>query len=317
MPEHAYRACPHCGTHNRHYMLVCTRCTRSLQGVALVGTPPPGSEIRASSDRLLRITLGALALLAAATVVVLLSRLLRTGAVEGRAAAADGVDRSRPPSPPAAAPPGAWETLEERWAERPPIPAPSASPSAAVPATPVASASAPVATPVASVSPAVALTTAPSIAPAAPPPAVPAPAVPSPATATAAAAVEGLDPPPGPRPRATPRARPATSEAEPADDVGDDEAEPPTDRAGPLTDPAIDPDRAKSERRAALRRAEDRLQRLEGRAEELRDRIAEEDGFAETGQSDSRLELAKVLRRIEQAEREVIRAEWALRAVEP
>jgi predicted component of type VI protein secretion system len=287
MPEHAYRACPHCGTHNRHYMFVCTRCTRSLQDVALVGTPPPGSEIGGSSDRLLRITLGALALLAAATVAVLLSRLLASGAVEGRAAAASAADAEVRPRGPSPVPPvarGAWETLEERWAERPAIPAPSTSPAAAPP-TPGASARAPAATPA---------TTPP--APVAPPssPAAPPPTAPVPVTAPAPAAVEPRDPAAEDGPRRAPRARAAA--AEPAEDVGD-------------------PERVRSERRAALRRAEQGLQRLERRAEELRERMREQ--HAEPEEQDARRqELATVLRRVEQAEREVIRAEWALSEVE-
>jgi hypothetical protein len=283
MAEHAYRACPQCGTHNRHYMLVCTRCARSLESVALVGTPPPGWEAGASSGRLLRITLAALALLAAATLAVLLSRLLRSGAVEGRAAASTAAvsEPGAVLSPRPATPAGAWETLEERWAERPLIPSPPASatpsPAAVSPTTPVFSTSPPPATaPLVNAPPAAPVTLA---------------AVPAAAGPSTFAAPEGPEPRPW-RPPVARRVPPVAHESAPARDEDTD-----------------DPARA----RAALRHAEERLKRLERQAEELR---AARDGDAFGQPEEQAARLARVLRRIEQAEREVIRAEWALRDAE-
>jgi len=77
MGEGAFRACPVCGTRNRHYMMVCTRCARSLEGVALVGTPPPGSVEIVRPGRVGRVLFGLLMLAAAAATVLLLSRVLQ------------------------------------------------------------------------------------------------------------------------------------------------------------------------------------------------------------------------------------------------
>jgi hypothetical protein len=258
MSSEAYRACPLCGTRNRHYMLVCTRCGRSLQRVALVGSPPPGAPLLAAPGRAARIGLGVLALAALAAAAFLLSRLLRSGAIEGQAAAASA---ARPSPPVSARPPGAWETLEERWAERPPLPRAAATPLAPAPSPP--STAAPVA-----------VVATPSPPP--PPPVLPPPSPPARLVRREAAPVP---------PRPTPQA-PAEGERDPA----------------PL--------------RAALRQAEERLRDLERRADDLRERAKEAAGDDPAGEERLRLERAAILRQLERAEREVVRAEWALREVE-
>ena len=242
----AYRACPLCGTRNTYYMLVCRHCGRSLRRVALVGTPPTGTVRDETVGRGVRRVLGAVALLAAAAAVAVAVRFLRTAPFEGAAAAAAPV--RKPISDPAA-----WETLEQRLAQLPPVPTPSA--------LPVASAAPPPSAPPATVPPT-------TLAPATPPPAAP----------------------PPPRPRATAPARDAKAEERLERDV-------------------------RTARRAALRQAEDRVRTLERRASALRERLREDELG---GEERVRLEdeLASASLQLEDAERELIRAEWALRAVE-
>jgi hypothetical protein len=122
------------------------------------------------------------------------------------------------------------------------------------------------------------------------PPLSPGPA----ATATPNAGAGPVVAVPTPRPRrAAPAASPEAGAAAAERDAGD----------------------ARSARRSALRRAEERVRSLERRRSSLRDDLGDEEITAGDRQ---RLEdeLATVLLQLEDAEREVIRAEWALRSVE-
>ena len=250
----AYRACPRCGTRNRHYMLVCTQCTRSLRGVPLVGTPPAGSVPVSGGGRRGLVALVVLAIAVGAA--LLAHRGLRSSPIEGDAAAASHPGGVKPlPTP--APDPGGWETLEQRFsALRPPVLEPAALPS---PSAPETRAPAP-----------------------APPPATPSPlmvpaSLPAPLPATARPPVRTVAPPPAPS--------------------------------------ADDPDRVLGERRDALRRAEDRLERLERRADDLRAQLEDEAARPEQ-REEWEAALARIRQRVEEAEREVVRAEWALSEVE-
>ena len=245
----AHRACPLCGTRNPYYMLVCRHCGRSLRGVALVGTPPPGVVVEGGRRRGLRVALGLLALMGATAAAVLALRLLRPSSFEGAAAAAP-----EPTSgPEASVTPAGWETLEQRLAELPPAP----------PAEPTAVAATP------------------------PPP--PPPPTTLPPTTLAPATPEPTATPATPRPRPTTRPpMPAESAEATAEDV-------------------------REVRRAALSAAEQRVRTLERRAAELRDRLREAEGDERAQVED---ELSSVQLQLEDAERDVIRAEWALREVE-
>jgi outer membrane biosynthesis protein TonB len=254
----AYRACLLCGTRNPYYMLVCRHCGRSLRRAALVGTPPPGTVVPGTDGRGLRVALGVLALLAATAAVVAGVRFFRGGSFEASAAAA------AEPAPGPAEEEGddaSWETLEQRLAELPPLPAPS---------TPAAASG--------------------------PPPAPSVPPVPPSATSPAATPIPPpAAPTPSPRPRATaaPRVEPPPVEAE-AEEVERD---------------------VRAARREDLRRAEERVRALERRASALRDRLREEE-LLDDDRAQLEDELASALLQLEDAERELVRAEWALRAVE-
>jgi hypothetical protein len=238
----AYRACPLCGTRNTYYMLVCRHCGRSLRGVALVGTPPPGTVVDTGARRGLRLV-GVLALLAAAGAAAVAYRLLRTSHFEAAAAASDEAAPSPEPTPQPV--PTAWETLEQRLAALPPAPVPSSAPSAAPAAT-------------------------------LPPPPTTAPPPPTTLAAT-------------PRPRPVPSRPPEDAEAQ----------------ARAL----------RAARKAALHDADERVRTLERQADDLRERLHGEDV---TDDQRRQLEdtLASVLLQIEDAERALVRAEWALREVE-
>jgi hypothetical protein len=262
-------------------MWVCTKCGRSLEAVALVGTPPPGFVV-ARPRRVGRLVLALLTLAAAAGVALLLSRLLRamalepeaaasTLAVDDAAAARTGADRSR-----------TWKTLEQRLDEvSPPIvhqPSP--------PPTTAASA------PLVSAPPVLAPPT--SVAPVSAPPAAAPPA----------------SAPPAPRPvyPEPPRRHTASREARvaAANDGG---------RAA-TADEEPHPARLREERRAALDRARAHVRALEQRRDELRNERDDEASTAPDRRHALRTELAKVQRQLEQADRQLIRAEWALREAE-
>jgi predicted nucleic acid-binding Zn-ribbon protein len=77
-----------------------------------------------------------------------------------------------------------------------------------------------------------------------------------------------------------------------------------------------EPDAAqvRAERRGAVRRAEEHVRALEQRRDELRD---ERDHSSSSDRREAlRAELAKVQRQIQEADRQLIRAQWALREVE-
>lgn len=288
----AFRTCPHCATRNRYYMLVCTRCARSLEGVPLVGTPPPGSVVRVSPLRR-RLTVAVLAVLAGLAAAVMLSRALRSSPLERDAAAASRAEGEERPSPADAPDPGGWETLEQRFAGlRPPPTAPGTPPESPAAVTPSAPASTPAAVPL-----------LPALAPVAP-----APATPAPVPTTAASAEPTTEPEPVERP--APVRSPPTPRADPAAEPTEAEV-----RDG-FTSPARDDDagRVRSERRAALRGAQERLRSLERRAEDLR--RTEDDSADPEDRERQERERAEVLRQLEEAERQVVRAEWALREVE-
>jgi outer membrane biosynthesis protein TonB len=293
MSDAAFRPCPSCGTRNRHYMMVCTRCARSLEGVPLVGTPPPGAVVVVRRGRLGRVAFGLLALAVAAAALLLLSRILRSSGLERDAAASTGAAGEGPPALPSphAGRSAGWETLEQRFAEveaRPTSTQPTPPPTTVTPAPPPTTvAPAPPATTVAPAPPATTVTPAPPPTTVAPAPPSPAPTVPEPSRWRTAS----TDPPEPAAPGVERTARPAHEETDPA--------------------------RLRAERSAALRRAEERLRALERRADELRGRADEEGATDADEQQERRLELAKVLRQLEQAERQVIRAQWALRDVEP
>jgi hypothetical protein len=263
----AYRACPLCGTRSTYYMLVCRHCGRSLRGVPLVGTPPPGTVGGRGSGAFARVALGALALAAAAAAVVFTVKRLRPSTFEGAVAASEPTPAPEPPPERTG-----WETLEQRLAELPPAPARSASPAPDATRPLAVAATAPPG-----------LSVAPSISPG--------PAATAPPRAGAGPVVAA--PPPRPRP-AAPAASPEAGAAAAERDAGAD---------------------VRSARRTALRRAEERVRSLERRASSLRDHLGDEEITAGERQ---RLEdeLATVLLQLEDAEREVIRAEWALRSVE-
>jgi hypothetical protein len=243
MTEVAFRACPHCGTHNRYYMLVCTKCGQSLEAVALVGTPPPGFVV-ARRSRAGRLVLGLLVLAAAAALALLLSRLLRVASLEPEAAASTVAVGEEAPARPTTDRSPTWKTLEQRMHEAgpPTVHPPTAPPTTAAPAPPVS-------------------------VPPAPPPAAPAP----------------------------PRRRTAFRQA-----------------PGEERDPAS----LREVRRAALHRAKEHLRALEQRRDELRDERDDESSTSPTRRDALRIELARVQRQLAQADRQMIRAEWALREVE-
>lgn len=124
MTTDAYRACSLCGTRNPYYMLVCRHCGRSLRGVGLVGSPPPGVVVEDGSPRGLRVALGLLALVGATAAAVLAVKLLRPASFEAAAAAAP----EPSPTPEAVASHAGWETLEQRLADLPPAPPPPDAP---------------------------------------------------------------------------------------------------------------------------------------------------------------------------------------------
>jgi outer membrane biosynthesis protein TonB len=287
----AFRTCPHCATRNRHYMLVCTRCARSLEGVPLVGTPPPGSVVGVSSLSR-RLTVAVLAVLVGLAAAVMLSRALRSSPLERDAAAASRAEGEERPSSADAADPGGWETIEQRFAElRPPPTAPRTPPESPAAVTPSAPASTPAA-----------VSLLPALAPVAP-------ATPAPVPTTVVSAEPTTEPEPVERP--APVRSPPTPRADPAAKPTEAEV-----RDG-FTSQARDddPGRVRSERRAALRRAQERLRSLERRAEDLR--RTEDDSADPEDRERQERERAKVLRQLEEAERQVVRAEWALREVEP
>jgi hypothetical protein len=264
----AYRACPLCGTRSTYYMLVCRHCGRSLRGVPLVGTPPPGTVGGGGPGTFARVALGAVALAAAAAAVVFTVKRLRPSTFEGAVAASEPTPAPEPPPPERTG----WETLEQRLADLPPAPARSTSPA-----------------PDATRPLAVAATAPPGLSTA--PPLSPGPAATATPNAGAGPAVAAPTPRP---PRAAPAASPEAGAAAAERGAGGD---------------------VRSARRTALRRAEERVQSLERRASSLRDHLGDEEITAGERQ---RLEdeLATVLLQLEDAEREVIRAEWALRSVE-
>jgi hypothetical protein len=275
MAEGTCRICPRCQTRNRHYMLVCARCGRSLERVALTGKLLPPIHAGKTRGLGMRFALGILGLWAGVALAFLLGRVLRSSGMEGEAAASSAAGAKDRPSRLTVATPrpaGDWQTLEERWAEveresvARAVPAESTPTASPVPPPPVAT---PVGRPSAVPVPAAERSAAP--APVTQPPAAPASVAPSDATAH------------------KPRPLGRTADA--------DEA-----RA-----------RLRSARRAALRRAEARLRSLERRADELRSRTDDDpDEYHER-----RRARAKVLRDLEDAERQLIRAQWALRKVEP
>jgi hypothetical protein len=251
----AYRACLLCGTRNPYYMLVCRHCGRSLRRAALVGTPPPGTVVPETAGRGLRVALGLLALLAVTGAVVAGVRLFRGGSFEAAAAAAPEPEPSAGAAEDARED-GSWETLEQRLAELPPLPAPS------------------------------------TVARASTPPPSPPPPVPPPSTLAATPIVTPAAATPAPRPRATatPSAAPPKDEEEVARD-------------------------ARWARRQELRQAEERVRSLERRSSALRERLREEE-LTDDDRVQLEDDLASVLLQLEDAERELVRAEWALRAVE-
>ena len=106
-------------------MLVCTRCGRSLEDVALVGRSAGGDELGRTSATVPRLAGAVLLVAVAAAIPVLLIRVLRSSNVEAASAATPSPSVARSAAP---APDGRWQTLEQRWAAVVPPPTPLPTP---------------------------------------------------------------------------------------------------------------------------------------------------------------------------------------------
>lgn len=141
------------------------------------------------------------------------------------------------------------------------------------------------------------------------------PATPAPPPATAP--LPPATPRPAPRPLRVPSSAPAAPPAAaPAVVATPSVAGEPA--PGATAEPSTQPngDGLRAERRTALRRAERRLALLERRARQIRNHLRPGVTTRPGEREELLAELEEVLRQIEDADREVIRAEWAARELD-